>query len=46
LFEVVYGLVYGIGAKSLSEQLGVAEDEAARFMDNFKVIGDHLFLAF
>ncbi len=35
--QVVYGLVYGIGAKSLGEQLGVGEDEAFKFMENFKV---------
>jgi DNA polymerase I-like protein with 3'-5' exonuclease and polymerase domains len=34
----VYGLVYGIGAKSLGEQLGVGEDEAFKFMENFKVL--------
>jgi DNA polymerase I-like protein with 3'-5' exonuclease and polymerase domains len=37
MVQVVYGLVYGIGTKSLSVQLGVTEDEAARFIENFKV---------
>jgi len=35
--------VYGIGAKSLGEQLGVAEDEAFKFMENFKVFY-HIFI--
>ncbi len=29
--------MYGIGAKSLGEQLGVGENEAFKFMENFKV---------
>ena len=34
--QVCYGMIYGIGAKALGDQLGVPEEEAARFMDSFK----------
>ena len=34
--QVCYGMVYGIGAKALGEQLGVDEDEAAVFTETFK----------
>ena len=34
--QVCYGMIYGIGAKALGVQLGVPEEEAARFMDSFK----------
>lgn len=34
--QVCYGMIYGIGAKALGNQLGVSEEEAARFMDSFK----------
>ena len=34
--QMCYGMVYGIGAKALGEQLGVSEDEAYKFMDSFK----------
>ena len=34
--QVCYGILYGIGAKSLSEQLGTSEDEAAMFVESFK----------
>jgi hypothetical protein len=44
--QVVYGLVYGIGAKSLGEQLGVGEDEAFKFMENFKVFLKFLHFSF
>jgi DNA polymerase I-like protein with 3'-5' exonuclease and polymerase domains len=44
--QVVYGLVYGIGAKSLGEQLGVGEDEAFKFMENFKVFLTFFYLPF
>ena len=30
-------MVYGIGAKALGQQLGEAEEEAAAFMDSFKM---------
>ena len=34
--QIVYGVIYGIGDKSLSEQLGVSISEAAKFMESFK----------
>ena len=34
--QMCYGMVYGIGAKALGQQLGVSEDEAAQFMETFK----------
>ena len=34
--QICYGMIYGIGAKGLAEQLGVKEEEAARFMTSFK----------
>ena len=33
--QVCYGIIYGIGAKALGEQLGLAEEEAALFIDKF-----------
>jgi len=34
--QICYGIVYGIGAKSLGEQLGVVEEEALAFVSEFK----------
>ena len=34
--QVCYGMVYGIGAKALGEQLGIGEEDAAQFMETFK----------
>lgn len=34
--QVCYGMIYGMGAKALGEQLEVEEKEAAVFMDSFK----------
>ena len=34
--QMCYGMIYGIGAKALGEQMGVTEDEAYQFMDSFK----------
>lgn len=34
--QVCYGMLYGIGAKALGEQLGVTDNEASRFMETFK----------
>ena len=34
--QIVYGVIYGIGDKSLADQLGVEIMEAVRFMENFK----------
>ena len=34
--QIVYGVIYGIGDKSLADQLGVETMEAMRFMEKFK----------
>ena len=34
--QVCYGMVYGIGAKALGEQLGIIEEDAYQFMETFK----------
>ncbi|XP_071543746.1 DNA polymerase theta-like [Panulirus ornatus] len=34
--QICYGLIYGMGARALSEQLNVDEDEAVTFMDKFR----------
>ena len=34
--QVCYGMVYGIGAKALGEQLGTIEEDASQFMETFK----------
>ncbi len=34
--QICYGMIYGIGAKSLGEQLGVVEEEAAIFISSFR----------
>ncbi|XP_076358965.1 DNA polymerase theta-like [Tachypleus tridentatus] len=34
--QICYGIIYGIGAKALSDQLGVNEDEAIAFSEGFK----------
>ena len=36
LFQVCYGMIYGIGAKALGEQLEVDENEASVFIESFK----------
>ena len=33
--QVVYGMLYGIGSKSLGEQLGVTSEEADVFVEAF-----------
>ena len=33
--SICYGMVYGIGARALAEQLKVTEEDAVQFMDNF-----------
>ncbi|XP_046392889.1 DNA polymerase theta [Ischnura elegans] len=33
---ICYGMLYGIGSKSLGEQLGVDESDASNFMESFK----------
>ncbi|XP_019329649.1 PREDICTED: DNA polymerase theta [Aptenodytes forsteri] len=34
--QMCYGIIYGIGAKSLGEQMGIAENEAANYIESFK----------
>ncbi|XP_075412465.1 DNA polymerase theta isoform X2 [Tenrec ecaudatus] len=34
--QICYGIIYGMGAKSLGEQMGVTEDDAACYIDSFK----------
>lgn len=34
--QVCYGMIYGIGAKALGEQLGITDNEASQFMETFK----------
>ncbi|KAF5305477.1 hypothetical protein FQA39_LY01568 [Lamprigera yunnana] len=34
--QLCYGIIYGIGTKTLAENLGVTEEEALDFMDTFK----------
>ena len=35
--QIVYGIIYGVGAKTLAEQLSLTEQQAEKFMDSFKV---------
>ncbi|XP_007942078.1 DNA polymerase theta [Orycteropus afer afer] len=34
--QICYGIIYGIGAKSLGEQMGITENDAACYIDSFK----------
>ncbi|XP_021252962.1 DNA polymerase theta isoform X2 [Numida meleagris] len=34
--QICYGIIYGIGAKSLGEQMGIDDNEAARYIESFK----------
>ncbi|KAM6145771.1 DNA polymerase theta [Phoenicopterus ruber ruber] len=34
--QICYGIIYGIGAKSLGEQMGTDENEAANYIESFK----------
>ncbi|XP_023420662.1 DNA polymerase theta isoform X2 [Cavia porcellus] len=34
--QICYGIIYGMGAKSLGEQMGIKEDAAACYIDSFK----------
>ncbi|KAJ4944881.1 hypothetical protein JOQ06_013421 [Pogonophryne albipinna] len=34
--QICYGIIYGMGAKSLGEQMGVEENDAACFIESFK----------
>lgn len=36
LRQICYGIIYGIGAKSLGEQMGIEESEAASYIESFK----------
>ncbi|NWI33784.1 DPOLQ polymerase, partial [Sula dactylatra] len=33
--QICYGIIYGIGAKSLGEQMGIEESEAANYIESF-----------
>lgn len=33
--QLCYGIIYGMGTKTLSDQLQTTEDEARHFMENF-----------
>lgn len=35
-FQICYGIIYGIGAKSLGEQMAIKENDAAFYIDSFK----------
>lgn len=34
--QICYGIIYGMGAKSLGEQMGVDENDAACYIESFK----------
>ncbi|XP_032977365.1 DNA polymerase theta [Rhinolophus ferrumequinum] len=34
--QICYGIIYGMGAKSLGEQMGIEEKDAACYIDSFK----------
>ncbi|NXJ16099.1 DPOLQ polymerase, partial [Odontophorus gujanensis] len=34
--QICYGIIYGIGAKSLGEQMGIDDNEAASYIKSFK----------
>ncbi|XP_048360083.1 DNA polymerase theta isoform X2 [Sphaerodactylus townsendi] len=34
--QICYGIIYGIGAKSLGEQMGIKDADAARYIQSFK----------
>ncbi|XP_031727746.1 DNA polymerase theta isoform X1 [Anarrhichthys ocellatus] len=34
--QICYGIIYGMGAKSLGEQMGVEEEDAACYIESFK----------
>ncbi|XP_068926104.1 DNA polymerase theta [Petaurus breviceps papuanus] len=34
--QICYGIIYGIGAKSLGEQMGIQENDAACYIESFK----------
>ncbi|XP_044140055.1 DNA polymerase theta isoform X2 [Bufo gargarizans] len=34
--QICYGIIYGMGAKSLGEQMGIGEEDAACYIESFK----------
>ncbi|KAJ8342804.1 hypothetical protein SKAU_G00327320 [Synaphobranchus kaupii] len=44
--QICYGIIYGMGAKSLAEQMGIEENDAACYIETFKsrYTGIHAFL--
>ena len=34
--QICYGMIYGIGAKALGEQMGITDNEASQFMETFR----------
>ncbi|XP_018430571.1 PREDICTED: DNA polymerase theta-like, partial [Nanorana parkeri] len=34
--QICYGIIYGMGAKSLGEQMGIEENDAASYIESFK----------
>ncbi|CAN2387728.1 double-strand break repair via alternative nonhomologous end joining [Pristimantis euphronides] len=44
--QICYGIIYGMGAKSLAEQMGIEEEDAACYIESFKAryTGIHRFL--
>lgn len=44
--QICYGIVYGMGARSLGEQMGIDENDAASYIESFKArySGIHRFL--
>uniref|UniRef100_A0A673ZWZ2 DNA polymerase theta n=1 Tax=Salmo trutta TaxID=8032 RepID=A0A673ZWZ2_SALTR len=44
--QICYGIIYGMGAKSLGEQMGIEEDDAGAYIESFKdrYTGIHRFL--
>ncbi|XP_075053555.1 DNA polymerase theta isoform X2 [Mixophyes fleayi] len=34
--QICYGIIYGMGAKSLGEQMGIEEDDASCYIESFK----------
>ncbi|KAL0994987.1 hypothetical protein UPYG_G00130300 [Umbra pygmaea] len=44
--QICYGIIYGMGAKSLGDQMGIEENDAAAYIESFKdrYTGIHRFL--
>lgn len=34
--QICYGIIYGMGAKSLGEQMGIDENDAVCYIETFK----------